>query len=191
MSQDIVYMDYASASRTDPRVIEAMLPYMRDYFGNPSSPHTSGLRMKGVLEEARASVARLINAEKPSEVIFTSGATESNNMALRGVAFRNRDRGNHIVATRIEHISILNTLKYLMKFGFEVTYVPVDSYGLVDLEELKKAVTDKTVLVSIGYANNEVGTIQPIKEISEIVHSKKAYLHTDATAVVGKIPVDV
>lgn len=191
MSQDIVYMDYASASRTDPRVIEAMLPYMRDYFGNPSSPHTSGLRMKGVLEEARASVARLINAEKPSEVIFTSGATESNNMALRGVAFRNRDRGNHIVATRIEHISILNTLKYLMKFGFEVTYVPVDSYGLVDLEELKKAVTDKTVLVSIGYANNEVGTIQPIKEISEIVHSKKAYLHTDATAAVGKIPVDV
>ncbi|MEM4218155.1 MAG: cysteine desulfurase family protein, partial [Candidatus Methanomethylicaceae archaeon] len=191
MSQDIVYMDYASASKTDPRVIDAMLPYMKEYFGNPSSPHTSGLRMKSALEEARASVARLVNAEKPTEIVFTSGATESNNMALRGVAFRNKDRGNQILATRIEHISVLNTLKYLTKFGFEVTYVPVDSYGLVDLEALKNAITDRTILVTIGYANNEVGTIQQIREISEIVHSKNAYLHTDATAAVGKIPVDV
>ncbi|MEM4405634.1 MAG: cysteine desulfurase family protein [Candidatus Methanomethylicaceae archaeon] len=191
MSQDIVYMDYASASKTDPRVIDAMLPYMKEYFGNPSSPHTSGLRMKSALEEARASVARLVNAEKPTEIVFTSGATESNNMALRGVAFRNKDRGNQILATRIEHISVLNTLKYLTKFGFEVTYVPVDTYGLVDLEALKNAITDRTILVTIGYANNEVGTIQQIREISEIVHSKNAYLHTDATAAVGKIPVDV
>jgi cysteine desulfurase len=190
-SESIIYMDYASASRTDPRVIEAMIPYMKDYFGNPSSPHTSGLKMKGALEEARASVARLINADRPSEIVFTSGATESNNMALRGVAFRNKDRGNHIVATKIEHISVLNTLKYLMKFGFEVTYVPVDGYGLVDLEALKNAINERTILVTIGYANNEVGTIQQIKEISEIVHSKNAYLHTDATAAVGKIPVDV
>ncbi|NHV60530.1 MAG: cysteine desulfurase [Candidatus Verstraetearchaeota archaeon] len=190
-SESIIYMDYASASRTDPRVIEAMIPYMKDYFGNPSSPHTSGLKMKDALEEARASVARLINADRPSEIVFTSGATESNNMALRGVAFRNKDRGNHIVATKIEHISVLNTLKYLMKFGFEVTYVPVDGYGLVDLEALKNAINERTILVTIGYANNEVGTIQQIKEISEIVHSKNAYLHTDATAAVGKIPVDV
>lgn len=191
MSQDIVYMDYASASKTDPRVIDAMLPYMKEYFGNPSSPHTSGLLMKSALEEARASVARLVNAEKSTEIVFTSGATESNNMALRGVAFRNKDRGNQILATRIEHISVLNTLKYLTKFGFEVNYVPVDSYGLVDLEALKNAITDRTILVTIGYANNEVGTIQQIREISEIVHSKNAYLHTDATAAVGKIPVDV
>lgn len=191
MSQDIVYMDYASASKTDPRVIEAMLPYMKEYFGNPSSPHTSGLLMKSALEEARASVARLVNAEKSTEIVFTSGATESNNMALRGVAFRNKDRGNQILATRIEHISVLNTLKYLTKFGFEVNYVPVDSYGLVDLEALKNAITDRTILVTIGYANNEVGTIQQIREVSEIVHSKNAYLHTDATAAVGKIPVDV
>lgn len=188
---EIVYMDYASASKTDPRVIEAMLPYMREFFGNPSSPHTAGSRMKSALEEARASVARLVNAERPSEIVFTSGATESNNMAIRGVAFRNKDKGNHIVATRIEHISVLNTLKYLMKFGFEVTYVPVDRYGFVDLEALKKAVNERTVLVTVGYANNEVGTIQPIREIAEIVHSKKAYLHTDATAAVGKIPVNV
>ncbi|MGQ9759432.1 MAG: cysteine desulfurase family protein [Candidatus Methanomethylicaceae archaeon] len=190
MSQDIVYMDYASASRTDPRVIEAMLPYMKE-FGNPSSPHSIGSRMKGVLEEARASIARLINAEKTSEVVFTSGATESNNMALRGVAFRNRDRGNHIVATKIEHISILNTLKYLAKYGFEVSYVPVDQFGFVDLEALKNVINEKTILVTVGYANNEVGTIQPIKEIVEIVHAKKAYFHTDATAAVGKIPINV
>ncbi len=193
MSQNmnIVYMDYASSSKTDPRVVEAMLPYMKEYFGNPSSPHSSGSKMKGALEEARAIVARLINAERPSEIVFTSGATESNNMALRGVVFRNKDKGNHIVSTKIEHISILNTLKYLMKFGFEVTYVPVDRYGLVDLEALKATVNDRTILVTVGYANNEVGTIQSIKEIAEIVHSKKAYLHTDATAAVGKIPVSV
>lgn len=183
-------MDYASASKTDPRVVEAILPYMKE-FGNPSSPHSIGFRMRGVLEEARASVARLINAEKASEIVFTSGATESNNMALRGVAFRNKDKGNHIVATKIEHISILNTLKYLTKYGFEVTYVPVDNYGFVNLELLKNAINERTILVTVGYANNEVGTIQPINEISEIVHSKKAYLHTDATAAVGKIPIDV
>jgi len=191
MSERIVYMDYASSSRVDPRVAEAILPYLRELYGNPSSQHSAGARMKGALEEARAKVATLINAEKPSEVVFTSGATESTNMALRGVAFRNRDNGNHIIASKIEHISVLNTLKYLAKNGFEVTYLPVDKYGAVDLEALKATITDKTILVTVGYANNEVGTIQPIREIAEVAHSKKAYLHTDATPAVGKIPVDV
>jgi len=191
MSEKIVYMDYASSSRVDPRVVEVMLPYLRELFGNPSSQHSASSKMKNALEEARAKVAGLINAEKPSEVVFTSGATESTNMALRGVAFRNRDRGNHIIASKIEHISVLNTLKYLSKNGFEVTYLPVDKYGTVDVEALKTTITDKTILVTVGYANNEVGTIQPIREIAEIAHSKKAYLHTDATPAVGKISVDV
>ena len=191
MSERIVYMDYASSSRVDPRVVEAMLPYLRELYGNPSSQHSTGSKMMGALEDARAKVAALINAEKPSEVVFTSGATESTNMALRGVAFRNRDKGNHIIASKIEHISVLNTLKYLSKNGFEVTYLLVDKHGTVDVEALKTTITDKTILVTVGYANNEVGTIQPIREIAEIAHSKKAYLHTDATPAVGKIPVDM
>jgi cysteine desulfurase len=191
MSERIVYMDYASSSRVDPRVVEAMLPYLRELYGNPSSQHSTGSKMRGALEDARAKVAALINAEKPSEVVFTSGATESTNMALRGVAFRNRDKGNHIIASKIEHISVLNTLKYLSKNGFEVTYLLVDKHGTVDVEALKTTITDKTILVTVGYANNEVGTIQPIREIAEIAHSKKAYLHTDATPAVGKIPVDM
>jgi cysteine desulfurase len=191
MSEKTVYLDYASSSRTDPRVIDAMLPYLREGNGNPSSPHSQGAKMKAALEEARVKVSSLINAEKTSEVIFTSGATESTNMLLRGAAFRSRDRGNHIVASKIEHISVLNTLKYLGKNGFEISYVPVDAQGTLDLEALKGAITEKTVLVTVGYANNEVGTIQPIKEISEITHSKKAIFHSDATPSVGKIPVDV
>lgn len=191
MAERIVYVDFSSSSRVDPRVVDAMLPYLRELYGNPSSQHSLGLRMKGAMEDSRAKIATLINAEKPSEVVFTSGATESTNMALKGVAFRNRDKGNHIIASKIEHISVLNTLKYLNKNGFEVTYLPVDRYGTVDVEALKSTITDKTILVTVGYANNEVGTIQPIKEIAEIVHSKKAYLHTDAVPAVGKIPIDV
>jgi len=188
---EVVYLDYASSSRVDPRVAEAILPYFKEVYGNPSSPHALGTRMKGALEESRAKVAGLINAEKPSEIIFTSGATESTNMLLRGAALRSRDKGNHIVASKIEHISVLNTLKYLSKNGFEVTYLPVDSTGILDLEALKASLNDKTVLVTVGYANNEVGTIQPVKEIAEIVHSKRALFHSDATPAVGKIPVDV
>jgi cysteine desulfurase len=136
-------------------------------------------------------VAGLIRADKPSEVIFTSGATESTNMLLVGAAMRNRDRGNRILAARIEHISVLNTLKHLSKQGFVVVYVPVDSQGTVNLEALKESLTDDTVLVTVGYASNEVGTIQPVREIAEIAHSKKAVFHTDATPAAGKIPIDV
>jgi cysteine desulfurase len=191
MASDGVYLDNASGARMDPRVVEAMLPFLGERYGNPSSQHSRGQMQKMALEEARNRVAGLIRAEKPSEVIFTSGATESTNMLLLGAALRSREKGNKILASRIEHISVLNTLKYLSKQGFEVVYLPVDGYGTVDLEVLKGAMTDGTILVTIGYANNEVGTIQPIREISEIVHSKKAILHTDATPAAGKIPVDV
>ncbi|HPC27440.1 MAG TPA: cysteine desulfurase family protein, partial [Candidatus Methanomethylicus sp.] len=149
-----------------------------------------GSEMKAALEGARAKVASLIGAEHPAEIIFTSGSTEGTNTAIRGVAARNRERGNHIVASAIEHVSVRNVLKYLSKNGFEVTYVPVDSQGIVEVDAVRKAVTERTVLVTVMYANNEVGTIQPIKEIAEIAHSKRAYFHTDATAAAGKIPID-
>jgi len=185
-----IYMDYASSAPTDERVVREMLPYFERY-GNPSSAHSFGARARAALEEGRAKVASLINAERPADIVFTSGATEANNMALKGVAMRNRERGNHIIASSIEHVSVINTLKYLTKNGFEVTYLPVDSMGRVDPETLKKAMTDKTILVTVMYANNEVGTIQPIRELAEIAHSKKAYFHSDATAAAGKIPIDV
>ncbi len=185
-----IYMDYASSAPTDERVVQEMLPYFARY-GNPSSAHSFGARARAALEEGRARVAALVNAERPADIVFTSGATESNNMALKGVAMRNRERGNHIIASPIEHVSVINTLKYLTKNGFEVTYLPVDSTGMVDPETLKNAMTDKTILVTVMFANNEVGTIQPIRELAEIAHSKKAYLHSDATAAAGKIPIDV
>jgi len=175
----------------DPRVLEAMLPFFKEQYGNPSSPHAKGSEMKAALEGARSKVASLIGAERPAEIIFTSGSTEGINTAIRGVAFRNRDRGNHIVASAIEHVSVRNVLKYLSKNGFEVTYAPVDHQGMVDIDAVRRAVTEKTVLVTVMCANNEVGTIQPIKEIAEIAHSKKAYFHTDATAAAGKIPIAV
>ncbi len=191
MANDTAYLDYASAAQMDPRVLEAMLPYLGPRFGNPASQHTAGQGQRAALEQARSRVAGLIRAEKPSEVIFTSGATESTNMLLVGAAMRNRDRGNRILAARIEHISVLNTLKHLSTQGFEVVYVPVDSQGTVNLEALKESLTDGTVLVTVGYASNEVGTIQPVREIAEIAHSKKAIFHTDATPAAGKIPIDV
>lgn len=192
MSQERVsYLDNASYSPMDPRALEAMLPFFKERYGNPSSPHAKGSEMKAALEGARSKVASLIGAERPVEIVFTSGSTEGINTALRGVAARNRDRGNHIVASAIEHVSVRNVLKHLSKSGFEVTYVPVDSNGIVDVDAVRRAVTEKTVLVTVMYANNEVGSIQPIKEIAEIAHSKKAYFHTDATAAAGKIPIDV
>jgi len=191
MPDDMAYLDNASAARVDPRVVDAMLPHLGGLYGNPSSQHTTGQRAKMALEDARKKIASLIRAERPAEIIFTSGATESTNMLLIGAALRSREKGNRILASRIEHISVLNTLKYLSKQGFEVVYIPVDSYGTVDLDALKEAMTDGTVLATVGYASNEVGTIQPIKEIAEVVHSKKAILHTDATPAAGKIPIDV
>lgn len=184
-------MDHAAGKPVDPRVAEAVLPYMKSFFGNPSSLHTFGQEAKQALEEARTKVAGLINAERKESIIFTSGATESNNLAIKGVANRNKDRGTRIITSSIEHMSVVNPYKFLTTKGFEAVFLPVDKYGFLNLESLEKELTEKTVLVSIVYANGEIGTIEPIEEISKIVHGKNAYLHVDATAAVGQVPVDV
>jgi len=186
-----VYMDHAAGRPVEPRVIEAMLPYMKSSYGNPSSLHVFGQEAKRAVEEARAQVAKLINAEKKESVIFTSGATESNNLAIKGVANRNKDRGTRILTSSVEHMSVVNPCKFLTTKGFEAVFLPVDKYGFLNLESLQKELTDKTVLVSVVYANGEIGTIEPIKEISKIVHGKNVYLHVDATAACGQVPVDV
>jgi cysteine desulfurase len=184
-------MDHAAGRPVESRVIEAMLPYMKSSYGNPSSLHVFGQEAKRAVEEARTKVAGLINAEKKESIIFTSGATESNNLAIKGVANRNKDKGTRILTSSVEHMSVVNTCKFLTTKGFEAVFLPVDKYGFLNLESLQKELTDKTVLVSIVYANGEIGTIEPIEEISKIVHSKNAYLHVDATAACGQIPVDV
>jgi cysteine desulfurase len=184
-------MDHSAGKPVDARVLEAMLPYMSSLYGNPSSLHTFGQEARHALEEARSKVAELINAEKKESVIFTSGATESNNLAIKGVAYRNKDRGTRIITSSVEHMSIVNTCKFLTTRGFETAFLPVDHDGFVNLESLEKELTDKTVLVSIVYANGEIGTVEPIKEISRTVHSKNVYLHVDATAANGQVPIDV
>ncbi len=184
-------MDHTAGKPIDTRVVEAMLPYMKSFYGNPASLHSFGQEPRKALEEARAKIAELINAEKKESVIFTSGATESNNLAIKGVSYRNRDRGTQLITSSIEHMSVINPCKFLKTRGFEVAFLPVDKYGSVNLESLEKGLTEKTVFVSIMYANGEIGTIQPIKEISQIVHSKSAYLHVDATAANGQVPIDV
>lgn len=186
-----IYMDHTAGKPVDPRVVEVILPYMKNFYGNPSSIHSFGQEVKQALEESRSKIAKLINSEKNESIIFTSGATESNNMAIKGVAFRNKDQGRHIITSSIEHMSVINSCKFLMKMGFEVTFLPVDKYGFVDLDSLREELRDETILVSIMYANGEIGTIQPIKEISEIVHERNAYLHVDATAANGQLPIDV
>lgn len=184
------YLDYQSAKPVDPRVIDHMLPYFHEHFGNPSSLHQPGDKTTSVLEEARNSIAGFINAEK-DEIIFTSGATESNNLALIGYALPNKDKGNHIIISEIEHISIHNIGKFLEKKGFVVSKVPVNSYGKVDVQKLADRITDKTILVSIGYASNEIGTIQPIAEIGQLCREKKIVFHSDGVAAEGLIPLDV
>jgi len=184
-------MDHTAGMPVDRRVIEAMSPYMGSLRGNPSSVHSFGQEARQALEKARTKVAESINAESRESIIFTSGATESNNMAIKGVAHRNQDRGRHIITSSIEHMSVLNPCKYIMTKGFKVTFLPVDQYGLVNLTSLEEEMTNETILVSIMYANGEIGTIQPIKEISQIVHRKNAYLHVDAAAANGQVPIDV
>ncbi len=186
-----VYMDHTAGMPVDARVLNTMMPYFEGLYGNASALHSFAQEARRGLEDARKHVAHLIRAERSDEVYFTSGATESNNWAVRGVAAMNRERGKHIITTSIEHMSVMNTCKYLTKQGFKVSYLPVDSYGVVDLEALKKALTDETILVSVTYANGEIGTVEPVKEVSEIVHGGKAYLHVDATAANGQVPIDV
>ena len=186
-----IYLDYQATTPMDPRVLEAMMPYFTHQFGNPHSrSHSYGWEAEEGVEKARGQVAKLIGADE-KEVIFTSGATESNNLAIRGVAEFYKDRKNHIVTTVTEHKCVLDTCRHLEQSGFEVTYLPVQKNGLIDLEALRAAVTDKTVVVSVMAVNNEIGVIQPLAEIGKICREKKAFFHTDAAQAVGKIPLDV
>jgi cysteine desulfurase len=186
-----IYLDYQATTPMDPRVLEAMLPYFTYKFGNPHSrSHSYGWEAEEGVEKARGQLARLIGADE-KEVIFTSGATESNNLAIRGVAEFYRDRKNHIVTTVTEHKCVLDTCRHLEQSGFEVTYLPVQQNGLIDLQVLRDAITDKTVVVSVMAVNNEIGVIQPLAEIGKICREKKVFFHTDAAQAAGKIPLDV
>lgn len=187
---DPVYLDYNATTSVDPLVVAELLPWLSEGFGNPSSNHPYGQRAKQAVEQARSRVASLLGAH-PAEIIFTSGGTEANNQALIGVALANSERGRHIITSSIEHPAVLNPLHWLEGQGFTVTYLPVDSSGRVDPETLRQAITGETILVSVMHANNEVGTIQPLAEISAITREHGILLHTDAAQSVGKIPTRV
>lgn len=185
-----IYFDHAATTAVAPEVKEAMKPYFYENYGNASSLYELGYKSKEAINIARGNVARAINA-KPNEIYFTSCGSESDNLAIKGVARAHRQYGNHIITSRIEHPAVLNTCRQLEREGFRVTYLKVDKNGFIDLEELKNSINSKTILVSIMFANNEVGTIEPIKEISRIVHSNNAIFHTDAVQAVGNIKIDV
>lgn len=183
-------MDHSATTPVAAEVLEAMLPYFSQRFGNASSLHGFGREAKEALEESRQRVARLLNAH-PGEIVFTSGGTESDNLALRGIAYKNRNSGRHIITSQIEHPAILETCHSLEREGFSVTYLPVNREGLIELSELERAIRPDTILISIMHANNEVGTIQPLEEVGRLAADRDIYLHTDAVQTVGKIPVDV
>ncbi|MGQ4871812.1 MAG: cysteine desulfurase family protein [Candidatus Thorarchaeota archaeon] len=185
-----VYLDYHSAKPTDPRVVEEMLPCFTEHFGNPSSLHHVGDVATEALEKSREEIARFINADS-DEIVFTSGATESNNMALIGYALRNKRKGKHIIISEIEHISIHNIAKWLVANGFEVTKVPVDQYGRVPLHKIERRIREDTILISVGYANNEIGTIQDVRQIGELAAERGIAFHTDAVAAEGLVDIDV
>jgi cysteine desulfurase len=186
-----VYLDNGATTMADPEVVKAMQPYFTEKYGNASSLHSFGNEAKNALNNSRAVIAKILNAE-PEEIIFTSGGTESDNLAIIGTAFANKERGNHIITSRIEHPAVLRTCEYLEKnFGFKVTYLPVDKEGFVKIDELKKAMTDKTILVTIMHANNEIGTIEPIDEIGKLCKEKGITFHTDAVQSFTKVPIDV
>jgi cysteine desulfurase len=185
-----IYLDHIAAAPLHPLALEAMLPYLKDNFGNPQSVHWAGQQASIAIEEARERVAQLIHA-KPAEIFFTSSGSESNNFALKGLALAQREQGTHIVISAVEHQSVLHSAKNLEKLGFTHSLVPVDKWGIVDPEDVRKAITGETILVSIMLANSEIGTIEPIREIAEVCRSKDVLFHTDAVAAVGNIPVDV
>jgi len=186
-----IYLDHNATTPVDPDAAKAMTPYFGEFFGNASSIHQFGREAKKALEEARGKVASLIGAGDPDEVVFTGGGTEADNFAVKGVAHALRKKGNHIITSSIEHHAVESPCKFLEKNGYSVTYLPVDCYGTVDLDALKGAITDKTILVSVMYANNEVGTIEPVKEIVNIAKEKGVCVHTDAVQAAGKIPINV
>ncbi|RLF41410.1 MAG: cysteine desulfurase NifS [Thermoplasmata archaeon] len=189
-----IYLDHAATTPVDKEVIEAMLPYFSEYYGNASSLHSFGKEAYEALEKSREQVARILNAEN-KEILFTSGGTESDNLALKGVAYKNRDKintkGPHIITSSIEHPAVLETCKNLEKEGFKIKYLSVNKYGVVDLDELLESITKDTFLISIMFANNEIGTIQPIEEIGKIARENDIIFHTDAIQAIGKIPIDV
>lgn len=184
------YMDHAATTPTDVEVVKAMEPYFSLKYGNPNSIHSFGQEAREAVEEAREKIAHLIGANS-SEIIFTAGGTEADNYAIKGIAWANQKKGNHIITSKIEHHAVLHSCQFLEKHGFKITYLPVDKYGLIDPEDVEGAITDKTILVTIMHANNEIGTIEPIKEISKIVKKAGIYFHTDSVQTTGHIPIDV
>jgi cysteine desulfurase len=186
-----IYLDHAATTAVDPEVLETMAPYFTTKFGNPSSIYWFGRETRKAIEDARAIVAAEIGAAVPQEIVFTGGGSESDNMAIRGVALANRPKGNHIITSAIEHHAVLNTCHFLEQQGFKVTYLPVDATGLVNPEDVMKALTPETILVTIMHANNEVGTIQPIAAIGKLLRERKILFHTDAVQTTGAIPVNV
>src|SRR5690242_3171364 len=185
-----IYMDNHATTPVDPRVVNAMLPYFNEKFGNAASRnHSFGWAAEEAVESARGQLARLIHAV-PKEIIFTSGATESNNLAIKGVAEMYREKGNHIITQATEHKAVLDTCKRLEKYGYRVTYLPVAKDGRIDLEDLKRAMDDKTILVTIMAANNEIGVLQPVAQIGKLCHERGVLFHSDATQAVGKVPIN-
>jgi cysteine desulfurase len=185
-----VYLDHNATTPVHPEVLEAMMPFFQDQFGNASSIHWAGREVKKYLDDAREKVASLLNAT-PEEVIFTGCGTESDNMAIKGVAYALQDKGRHIITTEVEHHAVLHTCQFLEKAGFEVTYLPVDSDGLIDLEKLRLSIKNQTILITIMFANNETGTVFPVQEIGELARGKGVIFHTDAIQAVGKLPIDL
>ena len=186
----MIYLDYNATTPIDKEVAEVMLPFIYGNYGNPSSAHELGITAKAAVEKAREQVAVLINCS-PEEIIFTSGGSESNNTVIKGVAFTCRSKGNHIITSTIEHPAVLNPCKYLVGLDYHISYAPVDEYGIVKIDEFEKLINSQTILVSIMHSNNETGTLEPIKEVSEICHKHGILFHTDASQSVGKIPIDI
>ena len=185
-----IYMDYAATTPVHPEVVKAMVPYFTEIYGNPSSLHSYGQEAKAGVEAARVKLAGFIGA-RPEEIVFTSGGTESDNHALKGVALANKGKGNHIIISSVEHHAVLESCHFLESQGLKISYLPVDNYGMVDPQEVKKAITSDTILVSVMHANNEVGTIQPISEIGKITREAGVYFHSDAVQTLGHVPVNV
>ena len=185
-----IYMDHAATTFVKPDVIESMIPFLKEYFGNPSSLYSLGRENKEAIETAREKLAKALGA-KPEEIYFTSGGTESDNWAIKGTAFSGRKRGKHIITTAIEHHAVLYPCKYLEGHGFDITYLPVDRYGLVDPAELEDALREDTILISVMYANNEIGTIEPIQEIGKVAKENDVLFHTDAVQAIGAVPLDM
>lgn len=185
-----IYLDYSATTPMKKEVLDEMMPYFSEKYGNPSSIYSFGREAKQAIDVARDRLAKAVGASS-KEIFFTGGGSEADNWAIKGIAYANRNKGNHIITSKIEHHAVLHVCEYLEKDGFEVTYLDVDEYGMIDLEQLKEAITDKTILITIMYVNNEIGTIQPIKEIGKIAKEKGVYFHTDAVQALGNIPIDI